>query len=187
MQAIDNALLTIATGARDAYPLLRTASLWLSELGSGVVLIALTAIVAAWLIFRGHRRAAAGLVGVTLSGRGGVELLKSATDRARPTDIDPQVVTYSLSFPSGHAANAMIVYLSLALIAAPIFTRSKWPPRAAWALAIVIGLTRPILGAHWPTDVLAGWALGLAWTLGGVWLLRAWIAGQPVGRPPHTP
>lgn len=137
-------------------------------------------VVAATLTLKGHKRRAAALLLVTVGGRLIVELLKWATDRPRPQLFDYPMIVHSQSFPSGHASNSMIVYLAAALIAAPLLTRGRWPATAAIVLAIAIGFTRPMLGVHWPSDVLAGWALGLAWTLSTVWLLTRWMEERPV-------
>jgi undecaprenyl-diphosphatase len=81
--------------------------------------------------------------------------LKQLVARPRPEDT-------SLGFPSGHSTAAA------AFFGAVIFLAGTLPPRAAAAvraLAVVIialvGLARVILRAHWPSDVLAGIALGL--------------------------
>ena len=70
------------------------------------------------------------------------------------------MITHSSSFPSGHAGNTMAVFLSVALIAAP----PAWRRSAvilAIGLSVAIGLTRPYLGVHWPSDVIGGWSLGI--------------------------
>jgi undecaprenyl-diphosphatase len=77
---------------------------------------------------------------------------------------DYPVTVSSMSFPSGHAANTMTSFLAFALILAAARHR-----RAAIAVAVgasvVVGLTRPLLGVHWPSDVLAGWLVGISWIL----------------------
>ena len=186
MQAIDDTLLRAMIGWGEALPMLWTAARALTELGGSTWLIPLTLAVAAWLAVRGDRRRASALLIVAFGGRLLVEASKWAFDRARPDLIEHPVVVHSLSFPSGHAGNSTIVYLALALIVAPLFTRLRWPLASAAALATLIGLTRPILGVHWPTDVLAGWALGVAWTLTAVLSLRGWMSGRPISRPPLT-
>jgi undecaprenyl-diphosphatase len=79
------------------------------------------------------------------------------------------------SFPSGHATQAVAVYGMLAALAATASPR--WSRKVtAWALAVVIaglvGLSRLYLGAHWLTDVLAGFALGAAWLFAVLALAR---------------
>jgi undecaprenyl-diphosphatase len=59
----------------------------------------------------------------------------------------------------------MIVYLTLALLLTA-GTRWKWPAViAAITLSAFVGLSRVMLGVHWPTDVVGGWAFGLLWVL----------------------
>ncbi|MFC7536914.1 phosphatase PAP2 family protein [Sphingomonas sp. GCM10030256] len=105
------------------------------------------------------------LAATVIGGRLLIEGMKIAFARPRPAFDAHPVTTFSLSFPSGHAGNAMVTYLAIALFALP----PRWrAPGAAGAilLSLAIGATRPLLGVHWPTDVLGGWLFGLAW----VWL-----------------
>jgi undecaprenyl-diphosphatase len=105
------------------------------------------------------------VIAVTLVGRGLVEAQKYGIARLRPEDEVHLVPVSTPSFPSGHAASSMIVYLTLALVLAS-GTRWKWPAvAAALVLSFCIGLSRIMLGVHWPTDVIGGWAFGLLWVL----------------------
>lgn len=84
----------------------------------------------------------------------------------------------SLSFPSGHAANSAVVYLSLAVLAsraAPGRAPRAYLAGCAALLVVAIGLSRIYLGVHWPTDVLAGWSLG------GGWACLCWAVARAVG------
>ena len=65
-------------------------------------------------------------------------------------------IQQGFSFPSGHAADTVALYGGLAQE-----FRKKWMWFLAVALSILIGLSRFVVGAHYPTDVLAGWAVGL--------------------------
>lgn len=104
--------------------------------------------------------AALGSLAMTVTG-------KAVIGRARPplADAVPPHET-SPSFPSGHTLNAtvltaVVVYLLLRRIDSP---RARAATVALGAVFVVMmGLSRVYLGHHWLTDVVAGWALGLAW------------------------
>lgn len=128
----------------------------LTHLGGWVVLTAAAAVAVIALARRGRL---ADALTVTVGGLGGAGVVRGAkwiVGRPRPgvhaTDLT--------AFPSGHAANSLIVWgLVLVLL---------WRPgRRAWAVVGsvtgLVGLTRVVLGVHWATDVLGGWALGGAW------------------------
>ena len=150
---------------RLAHPQVTGLLIWLTYLGSSFVLLPVTAVVGALLVWRGQRSAASRMIGVTLGGGALVELIKWVVDRPRPSFDPHPVVIYGQSFPSGHSGNSMVTYLAIALFALPARWRG-WGIAAAIALAVAIGATRPYLGVHWPSDVIGGWALGLVWTVG---------------------
>jgi membrane-associated phospholipid phosphatase len=107
-------------------------------------------------------------VAVTIVGIGPLTtLLKDFVGRVRPAYAHGGAQLDSLSFPSGHASGIATLVTVALILAWPLL-----PPRARrwWvlggvALALVVGLTRIWLGVHYPSDVLGGWALGVAWTL----------------------
>jgi undecaprenyl-diphosphatase len=169
-----------------ASPAILTLLRFVTELGSWWFTLLIAAVTALLLLARGERRRCAALVAVVLFGRLSVDLLKLWFDRARPTLVDYDVVTHSVSFPSGHAGNSAITFLAIALITGSLFRNGTVRLLGAAALIFAIGLTRPMLGVHWPTDVLAGWAWGVAWTLTWVQLLRKWMEGQPNARLPRS-
>ena len=149
---------------RAAHPGLTAVVIPVTNAGGAAGMIALLVIVAGFLTFQRRGRAALVVAGIVLSGRAIVELIKLLVDRPRPAfDAHPVTVT-SLSFPSAHAANSMITMLAIALVIVPARMRIV---AVCLALAItgVIGSTRPYLGVHWPSDVVGGWAFGIAWVL----------------------
>ncbi|MGZ4716676.1 MAG: phosphatase PAP2 family protein [Acidimicrobiales bacterium] len=84
--------------------------------------------------------------------------------RARP-DLGLRLVSETEpSFPSGHSADSTAVLLSLGLVLAVFVLRRPLARAASVAFGVLapvgIGLSRLVLGVHWPTDVVAGWALG---------------------------
>lgn len=82
----------------------------------------------------------------------GIACLKPVDSRADIYDIAAQ----GYSFPSGHSTNSVTLYGSLAL-----FGKKKWLTVLAFVLPFLCGVSRFVLGVHYPTDVLAGWALGV--------------------------
>jgi undecaprenyl-diphosphatase len=115
---------------------------------------------------------------VALAGIAFTEIGKEMVQRPRPYVTHPLVpIPSSPSFPSGHALNAMAIYLTLALIAASR-TERAWLRAllvtGGLGLAILVGSSRVYLGVHYLTDVVGGWALGLGLALGGHWLMERW-------------
>ena len=138
----------------------------LTALGSVIALTLFTAIAVLFLAVQ--RRWTAALTVLCVIGGGQIvsTLVKIMVGRARPDIVTHLALEVSPSFPSGHAMMSMIAYVTFAALigwsiksqAARIFL-----VLAAVALSLAIGLSRLYVGVHWPTDVLAGWCLGLAW------------------------
>lgn len=146
-------------------PVLLAAAHFFTVLGEPTVLIAASLACALWLWFAGRGRLGLTLLLVALIGRGLSEVQKLAIARPRP-ELEPHlVVVKTSSFPSGHATSSMIFYLALALALA---AHSRWRRVAAVGailLSLLIGISRVMLGVHWPSDVIGGWAFGLFWVL----------------------
>lgn len=133
--------------------------------GDWWVVLAISVAAALWLFYRHSWRRGVAVFAVTLVGRLLVTGQKYGIERLRPDQQAHLVQVSTPSFPSGHAAGSVILYLTLALVLTS-GTRWKWPAvAAAAALAFVIGLSRIMLGVHWPTDVIGGWAFGLLWVM----------------------
>jgi len=123
-------------------------------------------VLAAALLWVHRRRAQAGVfVAAVIGGELLAQLVKVLVGRTRPDLVPHLDLVYSSSFPSGHSTLSPIVYFTLAgLVAAGEGRRAQKALLigAAVALVLAIGVSRVYLGVHWPTDVLAGWALGTA-------------------------
>jgi len=146
-------------------PVLLAVARFFTALGEPTVLIGACVLCALWLWYAGRGRLGLTLLLIALIGRGLSEAQKYWIARVRP-DIEPHlIIVKTSSFPSGHATSSMIFYLTLALA----LTRDTRWHRAAAAAAIVlsllVGTSRVMLGVHWPSDVVGGWAFGLLWVL----------------------
>jgi undecaprenyl-diphosphatase len=135
---------------------------WITWVGDPAPRAVLLIGFAGWLAYR--KRLKSALVMLVLPPVAGVtnSILKEAFARARPDVVPHLDFVPSLSFPSGHAANAMAVLLTAALLI-PSKRRSIWIG-SALAAAIAVALSRPLLGVHYPLDILAGsvWGVGFA-------------------------
>ena len=170
---VDRALLNGLYAAHR--PALRQAAEFVTLFGNWEATVSLSLVAALWLLWRGKRRSAVLILCVTLLGRGLVSLQKVGIARLRPDELDHLVPVKSLSYPSGHAANSMILLLSLAIIAAPREQR-WWAVPAALAGTFLVGISRPMLGVHWPSDVVGGWVFGAAWVMVMLALAERWPA-----------
>jgi membrane-associated phospholipid phosphatase len=88
---------------------------------------------------------------------------KALLDRPRPEA--GLVGATGTAFPSGHATQGAAFFLMLAILLAAALPRPWRGPGAAAAIAVGVlsGLSRIYLGVHWVTDVVGGFALGVAW------------------------
>lgn len=138
-----------------------------TALGSFSVLGILVIGVVLHLLLTGSRRTSL-LIAISVLGGTTISMvLKALFDRPRP-DFTGAVDVFTASFPSGHATASAVVYLTIGALLAQ--RASTWPARTLYLLGAIIlvaaiGLSRIYLGVHFPTDILAGWALGAAWAL----------------------
>ncbi|WP_444809756.1 phosphatase PAP2 family protein [Sphingopyxis sp. Q841] len=147
----------------------------ISWIGGGTPRWVLVGLIAAAVRFWGGRRPALAIVAAVLFANIASSLLKAAFDRPRPDLIAHLDHVSSASYPSGHATSAAALYLTLALLA-PV----QWR-RATWTLAVLMigftGLSRIMLGVHWPSDIVGGILLGAAFALTAAWWAQPERAG----------
>lgn len=138
----------------------------LTALGGYPLLTILLTIVVGYLLISRLYGPALFTVLSIVSGTAMSHLLKLAYDRPRPDLVEQLVAVHTPSFPSGHAAMSAVVYLTLASLIVRLVESNAvraYVLVVAVLLTLSIGISRVYLGVHWPTDVLAGWALGVAW------------------------
>ncbi len=152
----------------------------LTALGSTMVLTIVVAFVALLLASTGRWRTGALLAAACASGSWANALFKQGIARTRPDLVPHLMAETSNSFPSGHAANSAIVYLTLATLAWPLLRQPAargFVMAAAASLVVAIGVSRVYLGVHWPSDVLAGWLFGALWAIGW-WRIELRVLGS---------
>ena len=138
----------------------------ITSLGTGLVVMVIVAISALFLVATQHRFSAFLLL---VASGGGIVLnaiLKSSFDRQRPRLFEWLTEPSSSSFPSGHAMSSAIVYFTVAYLIARL-ERRRWMRALtitiALLLVLLISVSRLYLGVHYPSDVIAGVIIGLAW------------------------
>ena len=142
----------------------------ITALGGTTVVTLMTLAVLGYLIIHGKRHTAL-LVLVSVAGGAGLSsALKLGFDRPRPDLVAHLVEVQTLSFPSGHAMASSALAFSAVVICWS--TRFRWAGvMLAVAYMLVIGFTRLYLGVHYPSDVVAGWAVSAAWVATMVYAL----------------
>lgn len=139
------------------------AAQWLSWTGGGIqryILVALLGLLIGW--WRGWYFGL-GLIGSSLFSSILSTLFKMAFERPRPSLVPHLDTVHDFSYTSGHCASAMVVYLYIALVA-PSEQRLFWMIPLI-LLAIGTGMTRMMLGVHYPSDLVGGWILGAAFAI----------------------
>lgn len=135
----------------------------MTNAGSGPVLFALCMLLAAILLARNNRTGAA-YVATCLTGSALLnQACKHLFARARPDLWLSSLPETSFSFPSGHAMNSMALCAALVIV----LWQGKWRVAALSCGAVfvlLVGISRLYWGVHYPSDIVAGWACGIAWT-----------------------
>jgi undecaprenyl-diphosphatase len=141
-----------------------------STVGLGLMTIA--AGLTLWLCR--HRHLAVGLVLTVIGATAVSTVLKIVIGRDRPDIVEHAALTFTASFPSGHAFLSAVTLLSIAGFVGLAARRDDITRLCivlAWGMIVMIGMSRIYLGVHWPTDVIGGWCLGIAWSSVSVALL----------------
>jgi undecaprenyl-diphosphatase len=147
-------------------PMVDRAMLEITLLGTGLVVLVIVGVAAMFLWLTRHKYSATLLLAATAGGIVLNNVLKLGFARPRPHVLEWQAQVVSSSFPSGHAMSAAIVYGTVAYLAARLQKHrlSRVATMlAATILILLICASRLYLGVHYPSDVIAGVLVGLAW------------------------
>lgn len=148
----------------------------LTSLGGESVRLLVVMAVSGFLLVRRKPRAAA-LVFAAAAGAQALSIfLKQAFPRERPPEWLRLEDVSTPGFPSSHAMMSVVIYPLVALALLYSFRGAHGSPASlknrltvryllgfAVVTALLVGASRVYLGVHYPTDVVAGWAAGLAW------------------------
>ena len=147
---------------------LKATAIDITALGGVTVLTLVTVLVAGYLVADRKAYQALFVAAAISSGAVVSTALKAFFVRARPEVVPHLVEVTSASFPSGHAMNSAMVYLTLAALVArsqELVTVRLYLLSIAILLTMLVGTTRVYLGVHWPSDVIAGWCIGAIWAV----------------------
>jgi undecaprenyl-diphosphatase len=138
----------------------------LTAIGGPTVLALVVVAVLGFLLLQTRYRTALFVVLTAISGELINTAMKHAFNRPRPTVVPHLRAVYTTSFPSGHAMESAIVYLTLGAILMRVSegrVTKIYCLGIAMLLTALAGVSRVFLGVHYPTDVIGGWIIGFGW------------------------
>ncbi len=137
--------------------------LFFTHLGSGAVIMGIGGVLALLFGLSGRKRMMLFLLGSIVAGQAMYGAFKLLVHRARPDEVFAWVPRGGYSFPSGHTTSSILFYGLLAFFLWRMAKKGIARKLVVLVFGIgifLIGFSRVYLGVHWPSDVLAGWALG---------------------------
>jgi undecaprenyl-diphosphatase len=190
-QAFDTRILLALRNSEDpSRPIgpawIETSLLDVTAMGGPTVLALVVVAVIGFLLLQTRFRTALFVATTWFSGEVVNSAMKHAFNRPRPQIVPHLRDAFSTSFPSGHAMESAIVYLTLGAILMRVADSRRTKVYClgiAVLLTVLVGTSRVYLGVHYPTDVLGGWIIGFVWA-SICWLVeerleaRAGIAGE---------
>ncbi len=156
---------------QQATPLLDSIFIFVTEAGGIVSMTVISTLILIWLIYKKQYEN----VKLLIVGFGGAVaanvILKTLFQRDRPSLWHQSIVETGFSFPSGHAmaSAALITCLVIMLWS----TKWRWLSVTLGSIIVLaIGTSRAYLGVHYPSDIIAGWCVSVAWVLLVTYLIR---------------
>ena len=138
----------------------------ITAIGGPTVLTLVVLAVIGFLVLQRRYHSAVAILLTAASGEILNAAMKSMFLRPRPSVVPHLRAAFETSFPSGHAMQSAIIYLTLGAMLMRLSDRPVtkiYCCTVAMLATFLVGLSRVYLGVHYPTDVLAGWIVGLLW------------------------
>lgn len=164
LSKIDKAVILFIANFR--YPAITMIAVDITSLGSTTVLSILAIFIFILALMKKDHISACHIIVGSLGAGALTELLKNLFERARPDIVPSLVDVHGFSYPSGHSLASAAIYFTLAIIAFRYFSEYKNRSilfLSSGLIVFLIGLSRIYLGVHYPSDVVAGIAIGTAW------------------------
>lgn len=147
--------------------------LWMEEIGrditalGGYAILTMLMLAVSGYFYLSRQRATMWYVVIAIISGYAVSMgLKAFFSRPRPELVAHLSYVSSSSFPSGHSMMSAVAYLTLGVLLAEVAASRLLKAYflvIAMAVTVLVGCSRIYMGVHYPTDVVAGWAAGLAW------------------------
>jgi membrane-associated phospholipid phosphatase len=149
-----------------ANPQLDGVMLFITALGDPCVVITVFISTIAWLGMKRRYTDGIRFIIVSVGGASINYVMKLFFPKPRP-ELWPRLISEtSFSFPSGHAVGSMVVYGFIAyILARELPSYQRYIYAVASVLIIAIGFSRLYLGVHYPTDIIAGYGVGILWLI----------------------
>ena len=145
---------------------IESALLDVTALGGPTIITLTVLAIVGFLLLQARYHSAIAIMLTAASGEVLNAALKSAFMRPRPDVVPHLRAAFETSFPSGHAMQSAIIYLTLGAMLMRLSERRLtkiYCCTVAMLATGLVGVSRVYLGVHYPTDVLAGWIVGLFW------------------------
>jgi undecaprenyl-diphosphatase len=157
----------------------------ITNLGGRAILFWLVTVSAAVMLIRRQYPLTVYLVATGLGALALDPAIKILVGRLRPMVPDPVATAPGYSFPSGHTLDSTVFYGVMLLVFLPIIPCRLRKPAIGLVIALLaaIGFSRVALGVHYPSDVIGGWLLGVAWLGVTAHAFGHWRA--EMGQPPR--
>ena len=138
----------------------------ITVLGNTLVITFITLLITVYYLIKKNYTAMLIILTVIIGGALIDLLLKGIFERNRPVIVPHLVDATSWSFPSGHSVMSVVVFSAIAVTIISVTKKNifkKYIIAGAALIFILVGFSRVYLGVHYPSDVVAGWLIGIGW------------------------